>query len=74
MFAAEELRAQPNNHCVPVLDEFCDEEDASTTYIVMPFLRHVFNPEPWSVYDGVDIIQQLLEVRNVYSRRAQSQF
>lgn len=63
MFSQETLRNDPDNHCVPILDVFRDDEDAKISYIVMPFLRLMDDPPFQFVHDVIDFADQLLEVR-----------
>lgn len=62
IFSEPLLRGDPQNHCVPVLDTFTDDKDERTTYIVMPFLHPMNEPEFYSVGDVVDFVDQALEV------------
>lgn len=39
MFSREDLKHDPRNHCVPILDAFPDQENSAITYLVMPLLR-----------------------------------
>lgn len=58
-----ELRADPHNHCVPILDYFDDELEAQTEIIVMPLLRRFYSPPFVTVEEAVDFFRQTLEVR-----------
>ncbi|KAH9834123.1 kinase-like domain-containing protein [Rhodofomes roseus] len=49
------------NHCVPILDLFQDDKNASISYMVMPFLRWFDRPSFDSVDDVLDLGEQLLE-------------
>lgn len=60
---APDLRGNPRNHAVPILDHFQDDVDPSISYIVMPFLRPLDNPPPEKVGDCIDFVTQYLEVR-----------
>ena len=62
MFSSTELRHNPKNHCVPIIDEFQDSQDASITYLVSPFLRHIDSPPFETVQNMIDFIDQILEV------------
>lgn len=53
----------PANHSVPVLDTFVDFADKSISYIVMPFLRLSDNPPFETIWEVVDFVDQILEVR-----------
>lgn len=60
--SSEILRSDPDNHCVPILDIFCDESDPAIEYLVMPILK-IFNSPPfYAVSEVVDFIKQTLEV------------
>lgn len=56
------LSSEPNNHCVPLIDIFEDNEEPQLTYIVMPFLRTIDDPPFDTVADVMDFIDQLFEV------------
>ncbi|VDB85840.1 unnamed protein product [Peniophora sp. CBMAI 1063] len=58
---APELRDDPRNHAVPILDHFQDDVDPSISYIVMPFLRPLDRPPPERVSDCIDFVTQYLE-------------
>lgn len=64
IFSGPLLRGDPQNHCVPILDTFPDENDENITYIVMPFLHPMDEPEFYWVGDVVDFVDQALEVCN----------
>lgn len=65
---SENLRSDPSNHSVPVLDVIQDDEDPSVSYLVMPFLRLMSDPPFEHVEEVVDFVDQMLEVRlSVYS-------
>ena len=63
MMWSEDLRHDPRNHSVPVLDIFQDDEDPTISYLVMPFLRLIDRPAFDLVEEMVDFIDQILEVR-----------
>lgn len=50
--SSDSLRRDPRNHCVPIIETFCDESEPATEFLVMPILRK-FNS---------DFIRQTLEV------------
>ena len=56
-----EIPHDPRNHCVPILESFQDDDDPAISYIVMPFLRPMDDPEFYFVNDVVDCVDQLLE-------------
>ena len=62
-FSSPEMRSDPRNHCIPVLDIVPDQDDPSKSYLVMPFLRYVDTPPFESVQSILDCGEQLLEVR-----------
>lgn len=59
----DEVRSDPRNHSVPILDTFQDDEDDRISYLVMPFLRPMDNPPFEVVQDVADFVDQILEVR-----------
>lgn len=61
-FSRPELRADPRNHCVPILDTFDDDYDRTTAYLVMPFLRDMDDPPFELVKDVVEFADQVFEV------------
>lgn len=65
--SSPEMRKDPRNHCVPVLDVFSDKDDPSQSYIVMPFLRYVDDPPFESVQNVLDCGEELLEVYTLFS-------
>ncbi|KAJ3004551.1 hypothetical protein NUW54_g4764 [Trametes sanguinea] len=60
-FSSDELRRDPRNHCVPLLDVFEDSVDADMSIIVMPFLRYINNPSFELVDDVLEMLDQVLE-------------
>lgn len=67
--------SDPRNHCVPVLNIFGDTQDPEILYMVMPFLRPMFNPPFESVKEVIDFTDQILEVDHpvCFSRITQAQ-
>ncbi|KAJ8481569.1 hypothetical protein ONZ51_g5906 [Trametes cubensis] len=59
--SSEEMRRDPRNHCVPLLDTIPDPSDPNTAYIVMPFLRYVDSPGFVLVDDVLECLDQVLE-------------
>lgn len=66
-FSSDQLRDDPRNHCLPVLDVLRDPTDPEHVLLVMPWLRRIDSPEPGSVRECVDFIQQTLEVSRLQS-------
>lgn len=60
----KEKLKESQNHTVPLLDEFPEDDDPTYIYVVMPLLRPFDLPEFFSVEEVVDFIRQVLEVRN----------
>ena len=60
--SSEELRKDPRNHCVPILDVLRDPFDPSISYLVMPLLRRIDMPEIDTVESVLECVGQLLEV------------
>lgn len=56
-----ETRGDPQNHSVPILESFQDNEDPQITYIVMPFFRRMDNPPFDLINDVLDFADQVLE-------------
>ncbi|VDB85820.1 unnamed protein product [Peniophora sp. CBMAI 1063] len=55
------VRDDPRNHAVPILDHFPDDVDPAISYIIMPFLRPYDWPAPECVVDCLDFVTQYLE-------------
>ena len=62
MLCSGDLRDDPRNHSVPILDTFQDDEDEKISYVVMPLLRLMDNPEFEAVGEIVGFADQILEV------------
>ncbi|KIO26861.1 hypothetical protein M407DRAFT_23919 [Tulasnella calospora MUT 4182] len=60
-FSSEPLRSDPRNHCLPVLEVLKNEDDPDHVILVLPWLRRLDAPEPASVRECVDFVQQTLE-------------
>jgi len=59
--SSADLRADPANHCVPILDVFPDPRGSDFTFIVMPLLRRWHDP-PFRIFgEFVVFVAQLLE-------------
>lgn len=54
-------QANDKSHCVPIFDVFEDESDPEVTYIVMPLLRHIDDPECSTVENVADLVDQTLK-------------
>lgn len=65
MLSSDDLRSDPQNHCVTIVDYFQDDDDSSVSYMVMPFLRLANDPPFETVETVVDFVDQMLEVRCV---------
>ena len=63
--SSEELRKDPRNHCVSILDVIADDKDSTDCFLVMPFLRWIDDPEFDTVGTILDCVEQLLEVRHL---------
>lgn len=61
----EALRADPRNHCVPLLD-ILDPEDDDEVILVEPLLRKWNDPEFESMEDAVVFVEQMLEVNSLF--------
>ncbi len=60
--SSPELRKDARNHCVPILEVLTDPEDSSISFLVMPLLRYIDQPEFDTVGCILDFVEQLLEV------------
>ncbi|KAF9782709.1 kinase-like domain-containing protein [Thelephora terrestris] len=61
MLSTKELRSDPRNHCVPIIEIIDDPEDDTTSYMVMPLLRVADSPPFQYVKEIVDFVDQVLE-------------
>ncbi|KAI0056998.1 hypothetical protein BV25DRAFT_1831639 [Artomyces pyxidatus] len=59
--SSETLGRDPANHSVPILDHFDDPEEGGISYIVMPFLRLMDEPDFNYIGEILDLGEQLLE-------------
>lgn len=57
------MRADPRNHCVPVIDQFYDPEDPAVVFAVLPFFRNAGSPVFKYVEEAMECVEQILEVR-----------
>lgn len=62
MLSTSELREDPRNHCVPIIEMIDDPDDDSVSYMVMPLLRNADNPSFQYVKEIIDFVDQVLEV------------
>ena len=60
-------RDDPRNHAAPILEMLKDPFKENHTILVTPLLRSVDQPDPVSVRECVDFVEQTLEVRCVLS-------
>ncbi|EIW62121.1 uncharacterized protein TRAVEDRAFT_44951 [Trametes versicolor FP-101664 SS1] len=58
---SDELRQDPRNHCIPLLDVLQDPSAPDTSFMVMPFLRYIDSPPMERVEDVLDCFDQVLE-------------
>ena len=61
--STKELRADPRNHCVPIIEVIEDPNDDSISYMVMPLLRNANLPPFQYMKEIMDFVDQVLEVR-----------
>lgn len=64
MLSTKELRADPRNHCVAIIEVIDDPDDDSISYMVMPLLRNADSPPFQFVKEIIDFVDQVLEVRS----------
>ncbi|OSX65919.1 hypothetical protein POSPLADRAFT_1052589 [Postia placenta MAD-698-R-SB12] len=57
---SDELRSDPDNHCVPLHDVLKDPSEENTVILVMPLLRKCDDPEFDTIGEVVDFIRQLV--------------
>ncbi|HEV7736763.1 MAG TPA: hypothetical protein VGO47_05240 [Chlamydiales bacterium] len=60
-FSREDLRNDPRNHCVQILDVILCPDTDEEAFIVMPFLRHFDDPQFEFQCEYVDAARQFLE-------------
>jgi hypothetical protein len=63
LLSSNELRSDPRNHCVPILDIIPVPEDPDTTLIVKPLTQDFWRPPLETVDEFVEFLDQVLEVR-----------
>ncbi|KAJ3015694.1 hypothetical protein NUW54_g170 [Trametes sanguinea] len=59
--SSAEMRKDPRNHSVPVLDVLNDPIDDTVAFLIMPFLRYIDDPPFESLENVLDCCEQLLE-------------
>ncbi|KAH9894107.1 kinase-like domain-containing protein [Cubamyces lactineus] len=59
--SSPELRQDPRNHCVPILDVIHHPDNPDTSYLIMPYLRKLDDPEFESIDEIMDFGEQVLE-------------
>jgi hypothetical protein len=62
MLSSPELRKNPHNHAVPVLDYFAKDGESQRGFLVMPLLRKFDDPPFGTVREVVDFVRQILQV------------
>jgi len=62
MLSTPELREDPRNHCIPIIEVFDDPDNDSVSYMVMPLLRNASDPQFQYVKEIIDFVNQVLEV------------
>lgn len=65
MLSTSDLREDPRNHSVPIIEIIDDPEDDRKSYMVMPLLRNAADPSFEYVKEIIDFVDQLLEARLV---------
>jgi len=61
MLSTKELRADPRNHCVPIIEVIEDPNNPAVSYMVMPLLRNADFPPFQYVKEIMDFVDQVLE-------------
>ncbi|CCM01514.1 uncharacterized protein FIBRA_03570 [Fibroporia radiculosa] len=59
--SSEELKRDPANHCVSLLEVFDDPLDPTLSFLVMPYLRPFDDPDFGAIGEAVDFVGQTLE-------------
>ncbi|OJT09372.1 hypothetical protein TRAPUB_14154 [Trametes pubescens] len=62
---SEELRQDPRNHCITLLEVLRDPSDPDIAFMVMPFMKYIDSPPMERVEDVLDCLDQILEVSTV---------
>ncbi|KAG9024139.1 hypothetical protein FRB95_012039 [Tulasnella sp. JGI-2019a] len=58
---SEQLRNDPCNHAIPLLEVLDDPDDSDLVILVIPLLRRLDSPRPASVREVVSLVEQTLE-------------
>ncbi|KAG8896484.1 hypothetical protein FRB99_008868 [Tulasnella sp. 403] len=61
LMSSDDIKNDPQNHCIPLLDVLRDDSDPEHVILVFPLLRPLHEPPPVSVRECVDFVQQTLE-------------
>lgn len=64
---SEEIRQDPRNHCIALLDMLRDAADPNITFMVMPFMKYIDSPPMERVKDVLDCFDQILEVSTIFA-------
>ncbi|KAG8894693.1 hypothetical protein FRC00_008581 [Tulasnella sp. 408] len=59
--STKELQNDPRNHALPLIDVLEDPSDPDHAILVLPLVRRIDIPEPASVRESVDLVEQTLE-------------
>ncbi|KAG9046465.1 hypothetical protein FS837_004350 [Tulasnella sp. UAMH 9824] len=61
LLASDELRLDPRNHTIPLLDVIEDSTNPERVILVLPSLRSIDSPSPTTVKECLDLVNQTLE-------------
>ncbi|KAG8913702.1 hypothetical protein FRC01_004417 [Tulasnella sp. 417] len=61
LLTSEDMRKDPRNHAIPLLDVIDDPVVPNTVILVLPLLRLIDSPPPSSVGECIDLVNQTLE-------------
>ncbi|KAG8914067.1 hypothetical protein FRC01_004240, partial [Tulasnella sp. 417] len=61
LLTSEDMRKDPRNHAIPLLDVINDPVVSNTVILVLPLLRLINSPPPSSVGECIDLVNQTLE-------------
>ncbi|KAG8898674.1 hypothetical protein FRC01_010816, partial [Tulasnella sp. 417] len=59
--ASEELRMDPRNHTIPLLDVIEDSTNPERVILVLPSLRAIDSPSPTTIKECLEFVNQTLE-------------